>query len=72
VPDRSHQIGPSAAVLARDLERQLRAIGESLATLEHDLKEQPGGPPTRSNAIALAREHVQAAIDELEIASRQD
>jgi hypothetical protein len=67
VTDQSHQIVPSARVLASDLGRQLRAIHDALASVEHELNQQQRG----SDAIATAREHVQQAIDALELAAQE-
>jgi len=70
VTDQWHQVVPSPTVLARDLERQLGAIQVTLASLERDLKEQQHGPTPRSDSIAIALDHVQAAIDALELAAQ--
>jgi hypothetical protein len=70
VTDQWHQVVPSASVLARDIERQLGAIQATLASLERELKERQRGPTPRSDSIAIAIDHVQAAIDALEVAAQ--
>ena len=70
VTDQWHQVVPSATVLARDLERQLCTIQAALASLERELNDQQRGPTPRSDSIAIALGHVQAAIDALELAAQ--
>jgi hypothetical protein len=71
VSQQDHQVTPSASVLAHDLERQLRAIHDALAAAEREAKQQHRGPTTRMDALAIAREHIHAAIEALELASRE-
>jgi hypothetical protein len=66
-----HQIVPSAAVLAHDLERQLREIATAVVLLISELKQHQQGSTTRNDAVTIALEHVEAAIDALELASRE-
>jgi hypothetical protein len=65
----NHQITPSPSVLAQDLKRQLRTIADALASVERHLKQQDG-PPVSTDAIAIAREHVEQAIAALDLAGR--
>jgi hypothetical protein len=70
--EQRHKVVASANVLARDLEHQLRVILDALTALEGELRaprSQPGAA-ARLEAIGLAREHVQAAVDALELAAR--
>ena len=69
--EQSHQVNPSAGVLAHDLENQLRTIYDALASLEGNLKQQHRGPTSRADAVGIAREHVKSAIDALELASQE-
>ena len=46
---------------------QSRQVDAALASLERDDKQQLRVPTTRTDAIASAREHVQQAIDALEV-----
>jgi hypothetical protein len=61
-----HQVSPSPNVLAHDLAGQLRAIADALATAEQQLKQH--GATTHSDALAIAREHIQIAIAALALA----
>jgi hypothetical protein len=68
-----HQVVASADVLARDLEHQLRVLLDALAALERELSASKGhdvGAAARQDAIGIARKHVQAAVDALELAAR--
>jgi hypothetical protein len=65
------QVMPSPSVVAHDLERQLRGLLEPLERLEQQLR--PGQDQIRADAVAVAREQVQQAIEALELAaSRQE
>jgi hypothetical protein len=67
VTAQGHHIVPSARVLARDLGRQLRAVHDALASLERELKQHQSS----SNAMTIAREHLQQAIEALELAAQE-
>lgn len=69
----SHQVAPSATVHARDFEQQLRPIYEVLKSFERDLRNRPNQDQherVRADAVAVAIEHLQQAMDALEVASR--
>ena len=65
---RHTQVVPTATVLARDLEHQLRAIHDALEAFERDLRD--GREQDRPDLVATARGHVAAAMDALEQAGR--
>ena len=69
----STQIVPTATVRARDLEHQLHAIREALQAFEHELRDpahREPREPHRPALVAVALEHVQQAMDALEMAGR--
>jgi hypothetical protein len=69
----SHQVVPTATVRARDFEHQLRSIHEGLKAFERELRNRPDQDTherTRPDMIALAIEHLQTALDALEMAGR--
>jgi hypothetical protein len=59
---------PSATVLVHGLERQVRASHDAIPGLERELKHHQRGPTSRSGAVAIASQHVKAAIHALELA----
>lgn len=70
----SHQVVPSTTVHAGDFEQQLRPIYEALKAFERDLRNRPNQDQhevVRADAVAVAIEHLQQAIDALEVASRE-
>jgi hypothetical protein len=69
--EHSHEISPSTGVMAHNLERQLREIDDALASVERHFTQEQRGQTPRSDAIAIAREHIRAAIDALELASQE-
>jgi len=72
--DISHLVVPTPAVHARDFENQLRHIHAALAAFQRDLNNygrQSRRERARRDRIALAMEHLQAAIGALELAGRE-
>jgi hypothetical protein len=68
----SHRVAPSATVLAHDFEHQLRAIRDALKPFERELRQSADKRKhVRADAVAVAIEHLQQAMDALEVASKQ-
>ena len=71
----SARVMPTATVRARDLEHQLRALREALRAFEHDRRDparRDPREPHRPALVAVALEHVQQAMDALEMAGRDE
>ena len=71
--DMTHQVAPSATVLAHDLEHQLRVVHQALTALERDLRQsartEQRADRARAHRIAVAIKHLEAAMEALDLAS---
>ena len=65
---------PTPSVRAHDFEHELRGLHEALKAFDLELRQRYDQNPdeqTRLAAVTVAIEHLQAAIDALELASRE-